>query len=152
MISMSLGYPDFESELAMAKEIGGTDRLEQVQPVTGKKELLEMQHAVNEVYIHDNVYRYILQLITATRRQSCWERGASPRATIALVRMSRAAALAGGTGFRHAAGCGGAVPLCDAPPSAIEYIGRAWTTVSKGRLIQDCLDGVRMPPMGVRGR
>ena len=151
MISMSLGYPDFESELAMAKEIGGTDRLEQVQPVTGKKELLEMQHAVNEVYIHDNVYRYILQLITATRRQSCWERGASPRATIALVRMSRAAAWLEGRDFVTPRDVAEQFPYVMHHRLQLNTSARM-DNLSKGRLIQDCLDGVRMPPMGVRGR
>ncbi|MCI8371234.1 MAG: MoxR family ATPase [Lachnospiraceae bacterium] len=92
MVSMTLGYPDFESELSMAMSIGETERLDLVRPVLGRKELQEMQREIHNVYIKEELYRYMLQLVTATRNNPYIEKGASPRATIALVKMSRAAA------------------------------------------------------------
>ncbi len=92
MITMSLGYPDFESELTMAKEVGDSGRVDAVQTVLEGSELLEMQASVRDIYIKDVVYDYLLKLITATRNHPYIERGASPRATIALVKMAKAEA------------------------------------------------------------
>lgn len=92
MISMSLGYPDFESELAMAMAVGENMRTDTVQPLLNRETLLAMQKEIHKVYIKDSVYRYLVELVTATRDNPMLERGASPRATIALVRMARAAA------------------------------------------------------------
>ncbi len=92
MISMTLGYPDFDSELAMAMEVGEIRPLDLVRPILNRPVLLEIQKEIHSIYIREKVYRYLLELITATRENPYLERGASPRATIALVKMARAAA------------------------------------------------------------
>lgn len=90
MVTMTLGYPDFDSELSMAMSVGRADRLDQVQPVLERRELLALQELIHTVAMKEEVYRYILQLVTATRNHPYLERGASPRATIALVKMAKA--------------------------------------------------------------
>lgn len=90
MVTLTLGYPDFDSELAMAKTIGAENRIDRVRPVMDAQLLGEMQKEIHEVFIKDEVYRYILDLVTATREHPYLERGASPRATIALIKMARA--------------------------------------------------------------
>lgn len=90
LISLSMGYPDFEQELLMAKEIGNRDRIQDIIPVMNRQELLEAQKAIHSVYINDEVYRYLLSLIIETRNHPDIERGVSPRATIALVKMAKA--------------------------------------------------------------
>ncbi len=90
MVTMTLGYPDFDSELFMAMSVGRADRLDQVQPVLECRELLVLQELIHTVAMKEEVYRYILQLVTATRNHPYLERGASPRATIALVKMAKA--------------------------------------------------------------
>ena len=92
MIQLSIGYPDFESEVVMAKSIGTIERIEEVQPIADRKWLEQIQQKVQEVYIKDEVYRYLVELVAATRQHPYLERGGSPRATIALVKMARAAA------------------------------------------------------------
>lgn len=99
MAVMSLGYPDFDSELAMAMSEGKEGRLERVEPVLERGELLAMQEDIHEVTMKETVYRYLLQLVTATREHPYLERGASPRATIALVRMAKASAWLEGRRF-----------------------------------------------------
>ncbi len=93
MISLSLGYPDFESELAMAKSIGEEDRLSVIPPLLSGGELKSIQEEVCRVYIKEELYRYLLKLVTATREHPYIRRGASPRGTIALVKMARAVPL-----------------------------------------------------------
>lgn len=92
MTSVTLGYPDFEHELAMAMAVKEHSRLDGITPVMEKDGLLQIQRAIHQVYMKENVYRYLLELITATRANAYLERGASPRATIALVKLSKAAA------------------------------------------------------------
>ncbi len=90
MITLSLGYPDYLSELEIARTAGVKARTEDVEAVIAKEEFIAMQEQIHEVYIKDVVYDYIIRLITATRNHTFIERGASPRATIALVKSSKA--------------------------------------------------------------
>ncbi len=99
LIRISIGYPDFESEVVMAKSIGITERIKEIQPIEDGKWLEQMQKNVQEVYIKDEVYRYLVELVAATRQHRYLERGGSPRATIALVKMARAAAWIQGRSF-----------------------------------------------------
>ena len=90
MITMSIGYPDFESEMDMAMSIGKTGRTDMVEPVITAEDVKEMQEEIYDVYMNKSIYKYIIELVTATRESEYIERGASPRATIALVKMSKA--------------------------------------------------------------
>lgn len=92
MVSLTLGYPDFESELAMARDVGIRERLDAVRPVLTGEMLEELQRAVGGIYMKEPLYRYLLELVRATRTHPYLQRGASPRATIALVRMAKASA------------------------------------------------------------
>lgn len=99
LISMTIGYPDFKSEVAMAMGVEEGNRTGHLRPLLGMKTLLEMQKEVSRVYIHDAVYQYIVRLIAATRNNAYLESGASPRGTIALVKMARSAAWLSGNDF-----------------------------------------------------
>lgn len=90
MITMSIGYPDFESEMDMAMSIGKTGRTDMVEPVITAEDVKEMQEEIYDVYMNKSIYKYIIELVTATRESEYIERGASSRATIALVKMSKA--------------------------------------------------------------
>lgn len=90
MITMSIGYPDFESEMDMAMSVGKIGRTDMVEPVITAEDVKEMQEEIYEVYMNKSIYKYIVELVTATRESEYIERGASPRATIALVKMSKA--------------------------------------------------------------
>ena len=92
MVSMSIGYPDYESELSMAKGVGPEEKYKTIQPSLSGERLLEIQKEVAQGYLSDAVCKYLLQLVRATRSHPSVERGASPRATIALVKMARACA------------------------------------------------------------
>ena len=89
LLTAALGYPDFEHELKMAMEVGGTSRILPVNQVIDKEELLQMQQQIHQIYMKESVYRYLLELITETRSHPCLERGASPRGTIALVKRQK---------------------------------------------------------------
>ena len=61
--------------------------------------LCAIRREVEAVFVHDAIARYAVRLIDATRRSPYLESGASPRGTLALVRMAKAAAWLQGNGF-----------------------------------------------------
>lgn len=92
MVCMHMGYPDFANEVLMAKGVSGRASVDQLCALTSPEELLQIQHRIEQIYISDEVFEYIVSLIVKTRNTSYLTSGASPRGTIALVRMSRASA------------------------------------------------------------
>lgn len=99
MICMSMGYPDMEYELEIVKGKSRNDTAEKVEPVIGIGELLQMQERVREIFIHDALYRYIGELVQATRNHPMVELGVSPRGTIAAARMVQALAYLRGRSY-----------------------------------------------------
>ena len=97
MISLSLGYPDFENEIAKGEDAG--TRAKKLEPQADIKTFEEMRRQVKEVYMDDDLYEYIVKLMTATRESLYLEMGASPRGTLALVRMAKASAWLRGSDF-----------------------------------------------------
>ncbi len=99
MISMSMGYPEIADEIEIAK--GKSTRLnaEQVFCVLQAQELKELQDLVEQIHVHDNVYKYIVKLVEATRNNQYIELGISPRGTIACTRMAKARAFLQGRNY-----------------------------------------------------
>ncbi|MDP4611397.1 MAG: MoxR family ATPase [Opitutales bacterium] len=99
LMRIEMGYPDFEYELDILKD-GHLhyDNLE-ASPVVSKKEILELQGFTRDVFIEDTVYEYIVKLVTATRAESEFRSGVSPRGTLSLKAAAQAQALAQGRAF-----------------------------------------------------
>jgi MoxR-like ATPase len=96
MIRIEMGYPTPNSELDMLDSHGSTDPLAALQPVTDAAAVRGMIDAVKTVYLSPAVKHYIVQIVNATRNSRDLRLGASPRATLQLLRASRAfAALSG---------------------------------------------------------
>lgn len=90
MICMSMGYPDFDSEVRIAQGKSSRDGVEQIQSVIDAQGLVELQHQADRVYVHESIYEYITRLVAATRDNGYIDLGVSPRGTIACVRMAKA--------------------------------------------------------------
>ena len=99
MICISIGYPNFESQVNILKDRGNADPLDGVEQVLGRQQLIEVIARVGEVYIADDIYRYITALTEATRVHPMVQLGVSPRGALALARMSRARAYLAGRDF-----------------------------------------------------
>jgi MoxR-like ATPase len=89
---IAMGYPDSGAELAMLDVHGGEDPLTVLRPVTDADTVRGMIAAVREVYVADALKQYAVSLVNATRESSELRLGASPRATLHLVRTARAVA------------------------------------------------------------
>ncbi|WP_197523353.1 AAA family ATPase [Actinokineospora pegani] len=93
---VSIGYPDPAAELAMVDEHAGHDVWADLTPVSDADQVRGLIATVRTVRMAQEVRRYAVEVVTATRRLSEIRLGASPRSTLHLVRAARAqAALAG---------------------------------------------------------
>ena len=99
MARLCMGYPSAADEVEILKSRRGNDPLSNVQKAVTAEEICQMQDMVEEVYIHDDIYTYITRLIAATRQHPMLRLGASPRGSLALTRMGRAAAWLSGRDF-----------------------------------------------------
>jgi MoxR-like ATPase len=91
LVKLSIGYPspEQEQEILRRRRERKTDEvaLEQIIDV---RQLLGMRQAVEEVYVDTDVERYIVDLVDATRRDRRVAVGASPRGSLALLKLARA--------------------------------------------------------------
>ncbi len=99
-VRLSVGYPNASDEvdMVMARQ-GGVNPLDQVEQVVNRTELSAMQDTVSQVYVKDTVIDYVVTLINRTRHNQQILRGASPRATLAVVAMAKAAAFLNGRDY-----------------------------------------------------
>lgn len=146
MTSLTLGYPDFESELVMAKEISDKERMNQVQVVSDGDGLLKMQREIHSVFMKDEVYRYLLELIRATRNHVYLERGASPRATIALVKMAKAEGWLSGRDYCTPNDVARQFPYV-VSHRIVPDLTTEMEHISREQMIEEILKTVKKPPM-----
>ena len=108
MVKLVVGYPTKQEELKIIDRMAGLAAQHEVKPVTTPQELLRMRALLDTIYLDDKVKSYIVDLVFATRQpEECGLPklkplilyGASPRASLALARASRARAFLEGRGF-----------------------------------------------------
>ena len=92
MISLSMGYPDHENLVELLRDRQTTNPLEKATAVITKEEVVMLQDQVQKVYMADSILNYIATLAEATRNHPMITLGLSPRGTLALCRMTKAAA------------------------------------------------------------
>ena len=98
-VRISMGYPDFDAECQMLLNRSKQNPLDNVKQVITVDELIDIQSKVKEVFVSEDMAKYIVMLVTATRQSSLFSRGASPRATLTLKDMAKAAAFADGRDY-----------------------------------------------------
>jgi MoxR-like ATPase len=98
-VRFGLGYVTPDQEVAMLGAQGLTHPLAAISAVASLAEVLEARRAVTQVRIAEPVRRYIVEIVGATRKRGPIRLGASPRASIALQRLSQALALIDGDDF-----------------------------------------------------
>lgn len=100
MVRLSVGYPKPEDEREMVRRhSGAANPLDGVRCVVGPGELQRMRAEVDAVFTDDSVLDYIIRLSTGTRTHAKVLQGASPRASLAVTAMSRAAAYVQGRDY-----------------------------------------------------
>ncbi|MCO5967229.1 AAA family ATPase [Actinoallomurus soli] len=87
---IAMGYPEPAAELEMLDVHGGPSPLDRLQPVARDGDVRAMIEVVREVHVAPGLRGYAIALVTATRNHPELRLGASPRATLQLVRAARA--------------------------------------------------------------
>lgn len=90
MSRLSLGYPQFDEEIEIMKRRKNANPLADIQAVLSPEMILQLQKAIDEVYVHDDIYHYIMEIVQATRNHEQIEQGASPRGSLSLMKTAKA--------------------------------------------------------------
>jgi MoxR-like ATPase len=100
LLRLGVGYPEREQEWDVLER--RLDRAEdeiELNSVVGREELLEMQGAIEQVHVDRSVGLYMVDLVAATRAASGVQVGASPRGSLALLKLSRCRAALDGRDY-----------------------------------------------------
>lgn len=97
MLKLRLDYPDKDEELAILERMAGLEPSLSVEPVLMPADIFELRTVIDQIYVDEKIKRYIVDVVHATRRPADYgleiapyiHYGASPRATIFLVRAAK---------------------------------------------------------------
>ncbi|MES2309437.1 MAG: MoxR family ATPase [Verrucomicrobiota bacterium] len=105
MFKISVTYPTFEEEHLVLKRMACSNPVTQVDPVVDLQEIVSLREGLDQIYLSEELERYILHIVHATRHPEKYELpdlqefirfGASPRATIYIAKAARGHALMAG--------------------------------------------------------
>lgn len=98
MVCLSMGYPEHADavEILKGNALSLVDKVEQVISID---DLTALRRSANDLHVHDEIYEYIVNIVEKTRSMAIFSMGASPRGTIALLRMAKAMAVINGRDF-----------------------------------------------------
>jgi MoxR-like ATPase len=99
MLKFSLGYPNRENEIQMVKAQNSQHPIHSLKSVATLEQIQAIRAAVPQVKVSEEIHQYVLNLVEKTRSHPDLRLGASPRATLALVRASQAMALIEGRSY-----------------------------------------------------
>src|SRR3954454_2579315 len=146
LLRTGVGYPEREDEwqVLVRRIEREVDEIE-LTPVVDRETLLRMQQALESVHVSEEVGLYMVDLVTATRTSTRAQVGASPRGTLALLRLSRGRAALQGRDF---------VTPDDVKSVAVAALAHRLTLrpelwvqrVSGEDLVREALDSVPTPP------
>lgn len=99
MLRIPMGYPSAGEETEIVRRFMSGDPLAAAEPVLALEEVVRLQEELKEVRCHDDVLRYLLAIVSATRDHADTAIGASPRASLQFMRAAQARALLRGRDF-----------------------------------------------------
>ena len=146
LMRVSIGYParDDERRLLLERAERRADAVE-LQVVCDRATLLELQQAVEEVHVSEPIASYMVDIVSATREAPQIQVGASPRGSLALLKLARCSAALQGRDF---------VTPEDVKAIAVPALAHRLTLqpelwvqqVSAEDVVRDLLDAVPVPP------
>ena len=92
MVRLTMGYPSLEDEIEILKRKSQENPLDIIRSVCKPQDIIELQKQVDQVYVDDKIYDYIVRIIHKTRDHELIQQGASPRTSISLLKMVKAIA------------------------------------------------------------
>lgn len=98
MICVSMGYPKHDAAVDILKE-NAKKPISLLQSAITVEELEALRQKTNDMFVHDSIYEYIVTIVEATRENPFFSMGASPRGSIALLRMAKGMAILDGRDY-----------------------------------------------------
>jgi MoxR-like ATPase len=145
LIRMRIGYPSADDEWEiLERRVARRSEEVQLEPVVDREELIAMQATIETVHVAPSIGRYIVALVGATRQNPSVHVGASPRGTLALMKLARVKAVQDGREF---------VVPDDVKAAAVPALAHRlvlrpelWVqSVREEDLVRDCLAQVPVP-------
>lgn len=98
LICVSMGYPEHAAAVEILKE-NANNPISLLTNVISNTEFEELRKQTNDMFVHDSIYDYIVTLVEETRTNPLFSMGASPRGSIALLRMAKGMAVLDGRDY-----------------------------------------------------
>ncbi len=99
LIKISVGYPSSKDEMMILYSRKESNPLDSVDPICGAEDIIECINTVKGIHIDAAIYKYIVDIVSATRTHPFCALGASPRASLSLMRASQSCALMNGRDY-----------------------------------------------------
>lgn len=108
MLKVLIGYPSKVEEIEIVKRMSGSTSNEKINSVIGPEKIFELRKLVDSVFVDEKLYKYVTDIVFATRNPENFglaelkpliEYGASPRASIYLIKAAKAYAFLQGRGY-----------------------------------------------------
>lgn len=99
LLKLSLGYPELKDEMMILHTRKIADPLDNVTPVCSAEDIMACIKAVKDIHIDPAIYKYIVEIVSATRSHPFISLGASPRASLALMRAAQSCAFMDGRDY-----------------------------------------------------
>lgn len=133
MMRLSIGYPEEADEMRMTRNYLDGKTVETVTSVCSAEDILNMQEEVCKVYVSDAVLGYVRNIVEITRTEQRFVMGASPRATLLMVRAAQAKAYLSGREF---------VKPDDVKAIAVNTLHHRLTLTPDAKIHKENLDGI----------
>jgi len=133
MMRLSIGYPEEADEMRMTRNYLDGKTVETVTGVCSAEDILNMQEEVRKVYVSDAVLGYVRNIVEITRNEQRFVMGASPRATLLMVRAAQAKAYLSGREF---------VKPDDVKAIAVNTLHHRLTLTPDAKIHKENLDGI----------
>jgi MoxR-like ATPase len=152
MLKVLVGYPSKADELAILDRVGGVDASTDIDPVFDPEQLAELRRAVDATHVDARVKQYLLDVVRATRQPAEYglslagliQYGASPRATVSLLRAAKGHAFLAGRGYVTPEDVKETAPDVLRHRVLLSYEAEA-EDVSPDAVVKQVLDGLPVP-------
>lgn len=133
MMRLSIGYPESTDEMQMTRNYLEGKTVEAVTSMCTAEDILNMQEEVRRVYVSDGLLGYVQNIVESTRKEQRFVMGASPRATLLMVRAAQAKAYLSGRDF---------VKPDDVKAVAVNTLHHRLTLTPEAKIHKENLDGI----------
>lgn len=99
LMRLSIGYPEKQYEKKILKNHKSIKNLRYIEAVVSQEDILQMQDTVDNIHVHEDIMDYIINISNGTRESKELELGASPRASIDLLKAGKAKAFLEGRDY-----------------------------------------------------